>query len=333
MAVLLTGGAGFIGSHTCVELINAGEQVILFDNFINSVPDIPGLIGEITGVAPVCYTGNLLDEAALARVFKEQDIQSVIHFAGLKAVGESAERPLDYYTVNVGGSLKLLHAMKAAGCRRIVFSSSATVYGIHNPVPYVEGMPVAPANTYGRTKAAVEHILEDLASSDSGWSVMLLRYFNPVGAHASGLIGENPQGIPNNLTPYIGRVAAGLLPMLNVFGNDYDTPDGTGVRDYIHVLDLARGHLCALNYAKNNTGCEAVNLGTGRGYSVLDVLHSYERACGRAIPYEFAPRREGDLAAYWSDTSKARKLFGWSAEKDLDEMCADAWNFASKRYV
>lgn len=332
MAVLLTGGAGFIGSHTCVSLLEAGEDVVIFDNLSNSSPDVVGRIREITGRDVALVQGDMLDSASLHAVFFAHKIESVIHFAGLKSVPESVERPLDYYTTNITGTLNLLRVMQEHGCRRMVFSSSATVYATATEMPCREASPVAAINPYGQTKIMLETIMRDLFASDERWSFMLLRYFNPVGAHKSGLIGENPTGIPGNLVPYISQVAAGRLPRLMIYGDDYDTPDGTGVRDYIHVTDLAEGHLAALEYVRRNEGCEAVNLGTGTGYSVRDVLEAYERACGRKLPAELAPRRAGDPAECRADASKAKRLLGWSAARGLDEMCEDSWRFAKRIY-
>jgi len=332
MAVLLTGGAGFIGSHTCVEFVMAGETVIVLDDYSNAKPEVMDKIKEITGKSIKGFRVNLSDEAPLREVFKRNEIESVVHFAGRKAVGESVDMPLLYYTTNVSGTLNLLRVMEEFSCRKIVFSSSATVYGADNEIPYREDMSLYPSNPYGQTKAMIERIITDLCASDSRWSAVLLRYFNPIGAHNSGLIGEDPEGIPNNLAPYIAQVAAGKLPHLNVYGGDYPTGDGTGVRDYIHVVDLALGHLEALRYTRENMGCEAVNLGSGRGYSVLEVLRSYEKTCGKKLPYIIAPRRPGDLAEFYADTSKAKKLLDWEAKRSLDEMCQDSWRFALNMY-
>ena len=332
MAILVTGGTGFIGSHTVVELINAGKEVVIVDNFSNSKPEVLNRIEKITGTRPVFYQADLLDKPAIDRIFEEQKIDAVIHFAGFKAVGESVHKPLEYYHNNITGTLMLCQSMKEHQCKRIVFSSSATVYGMNNPVPFKEGMPTSATNPYGYTKVMIEQILTDLAASDPRWSVSLLRYFNPIGAHPSGLLGEDPNGIPNNLLPYVSQVAAGLRPEVVVYGNDYDTPDGTGVRDYIHVVDLALGHLAAVKYVLENTGVEAVNLGTGQGSSVLEIVSAYSRACGRQLPYRIAPRRPGDIATCYADTEKARLLFGWEAKRGIDEMCADSWHFAQNRY-
>ncbi len=326
--ILVTGGAGFIGSHTCVELLNAGYGVIVVDNFSNSKPEALKRIQQITGKDLKFYENDILDLPALEKIFSENKIDAVIHFAGLKAVGESVHKPLEYYHNNITGTLMLLSAMKKFGCKNIVFSSSATVYGVHNKAPFVETMPTnSSTNPYGYTKVMIEQILKDVYVADNEWSIALLRYFNPIGAHKSGLLGENPNGIPNNLFPYIAQVATGKLKCLGVFGNDYDTPDGTGVRDYIHVVDLARGHLNALQYVLDNKGVEAINLGTGKGSSVLDVLHAFERACGKTLPYEIKPRREGDIDTCYADTTKAKELLHWEAEYDIDDMARDGWNF------
>lgn len=326
--ILVTGGAGFIGSHTCVELLNAGHEIVILDNFSNSKPEALNRIRKITGKDFKFYEADLLNLSDVEKAFKENDISAVIHFAGLKAVGESVQKPVEYYHNNITGTLMLIQAMRKYNCKKIVFSSSATVYGVNNPVPYVETMPTnSSTNPYGYTKVMIEQILKDVYVSDNDWSVVLLRYFNPIGAHKSGLIGEDPNGIPNNLFPYIAQVATGKLEALGVFGNDYDTPDGTGVRDYIHVVDLATGHLNALNYALEHKGVEAVNLGTGKGSSVMDVLHAFEKACGKELPYVIKPRRAGDIAICYADTQKAKELLGWEAKYQLDEMAADGWNF------
>ena len=309
MAILVTGGAGYIGSHTCVELLNAGKEIVVLDNFVNSKPEALKRISDITGKSFKSYEVDLLDRDGVRRVFEQNQIDAVIHFAGLKAVGESCKIPLRYYHNNITGTLILCQVMAEAGCKKIVFSSSATVYGMH-------------------TKLFIEQILTDIQKADPEWSVALLRYFNPIGAHKSGLIGEDPNGIPNNLLPYIAQVATGKLSDLAIYGDDYDTPDGTGVRDYIHVVDLAVGHLKALDYIMGRTGVEAINLGTGKGYSVLDVVHAFEKACGKPIKHHIAPRRDGDIATSYADASKAKELLGWSAEHTLDEMCADSWNFS-----
>lgn len=331
MTVLLTGGAGYIGSHTAVELLNAGHDVIIVDNYANSSPIVAQRITQITGKAIRCYEADAADQAALERIFQENAIDSVIHFAGLKAVGESVRLPLDYYRNNLDSTLALLAAIEAHGVRQLIFSSSATVYGKHAALPYREDAETGPCtNPYGWTKLFIEQILRDYAAAHPDFSVVLLRYFNPVGAHESGLMGEDPRDIPNNLMPYIARVAVGTLPYLNVFGNDYPTPDGTGVRDYIHVTDLATGHMAALDYAAAHTGVEVFNLGTGTGYSVLDMVHAFSRACGRDIPYRIAPRRSGDIAACYADVTKAKEVLGWSARLGIDDMCRSAWNWQSR---
>lgn len=325
--ILVTGGAGFIGSHTVVELLGSGYDVVVMDNFSNSKPEALNRIRKITGKEFGFYEADMLDPKAMDRIFEENRIDAVIHFAGLKAVGESVAKPLEYYHNNITGTLLLIQAMVKAGCKRIVFSSSATVYGPVNKAPYTEDMPTSATNPYGYTKVMIEQILRDLCVSDPEWSVSLLRYFNPIGAHESGLIGEDPNGIPNNLLPYICQVAVGKLERLGIFGDDYDTPDGTGVRDYIHVVDLAKGHLCALKYVLENKGCDAVNLGTGKGSSVYDVLRSFEKACGKELPYKVMPRRPGDLATCYADPTKAKEVFGWEATLTLDEMTSSSWNF------
>lgn len=328
--ILVTGGAGFIGSHTCVELLESGYEVIILDNLCNSKEESVNRIEQITGKKVKFYKTDMLDLDGMAEIFEKNEISAVIHFAGLKAVGESVEKPLEYYHNNITGTINLLRVMKRYGCKTIVFSSSATVYGVNNKAPYTEDMPTSATNPYGYTKVMIEQILHDLTVPDSEWSVAALRYFNPIGAHKSGLIGEDPNGIPNNLVPYIAQVASGRLAKLRVFGNDYDTPDGTGVRDYIHVVDLAKGHISALKYALEHKGFTPVNLGTGKGSSVLDVVKAYERACGKEIPVEITARRAGDIATSYADTSLAKKLFGWEAELDIDDMCRDSWNFTVK---
>ena len=330
MAVLVTGGAGYIGSHTCVELLGAGYDVVILDNFSNSRPEAVRRIGQIAQADTVLCDVDLLDREGVERVFDEHKIDSVIHFAGLKAVGESVREPLKYYQNNIGGTLSLCDAMRRHGCKRLVFSSSATVYGMNPNVPFREDYPLSATNPYGWTKLMIEQILSDVCQSDDEWAVSLLRYFNPVGAHSSGLIGEDPRGLPNNLMPYIAQVAAGKLPYLNVFGNDYDTPDGTGLRDYLHVVDLAAGHLKALEYVTQHKGIEAVNLGTGRGTSVFEMIKAFEEASGVRVPYKIQGRRPGDIATCYADPSKAREMFGWSTSRGLDEMCADLWNFIRK---
>ena len=327
MSILVTGGAGYIGSHTCVELLNHDKEIIIVDNFSNSKPEVLDKIKELTGKDFIFYEADLLDYDKIDAIFKDNSIDSVIHFAGLKAVGESVEKPLEYYHNNITGSLILFDVMRNNGCKKIVFSSSATVYGTSQDVPFKEEYPTSATNPYGYTKVMIERILNDIYVSDNDWSIALLRYFNPIGAHPSGLIGEDPQGIPNNLVPYISKVAVGELPYLNVFGDDYNTPDGTGVRDYLHVVDLALGHLGALNYIQDSQGVEAINLGTGIGYSVLDVLHAYEKACGKELPYKLTPRRAGDIATCYADPQKAKNLLGWSATFSIDQLCKDSWNF------
>ncbi|MCL2578867.1 MAG: UDP-glucose 4-epimerase GalE [Oscillospiraceae bacterium] len=328
MAVLLTGGAGYIGSHTSAELLGAGYNVVIADNFSNSTPETVRWIGQLAGRTPALCKVDLLERDGIDRVFTQYEIDSVIHFAGLKAVGQSVQAPLMYYHNNITGTLNLCEAMKKHNCKRIVFSSSATVYGTGTNVPFREDDPLSATNPYGWTKLMIEQILRDVWESDHEWSVALLRYFNPVGAHNSGLIGEVPRGVPNNLMPYIAQVATGKRPHLNVFGNDYHTPDGTGVRDYMHVLDLASGHIKALEYIKQNCGVEAVNLGTGRGTSVLEMVAAFEAVSGMRIPYVIQPRRPGDISICYADPTKAKVLLGWTAKRGLEEMCADLWNFA-----
>ena len=326
--ILLTGGTGFIGSHTAVELLGAGENVILLDDLSNSERSVADRVEKITGRPVAFYQADASDQAALERVFTEKTIDAVIHFAGFKAVGESVRKPVEYYRNNLDTALTLLEVMREHGVKRFIFSSSATVYGMSGNVPFTEDMPTGGCtNPYGWTKCMIEQILRDAAAADPELSVVLLRYFNPIGAHESGLIGEKPNGIPNNLMPYITQEAAGILPQLAVFGDDYPTSDGTGVRDYIHVVDLAKGHVAALRYAMRHTGAEAVNLGTGRGYSVLDIVRAFEEANGVKIPYRIAPRRAGDLAVCYAETEKAKRLLGWQAEKDLVDMCRDSWRW------
>ena len=331
MSILVTGGAGFIGSHTCVELLNAGYDTIILDNLCNSKSESVKRIKEITGKDVKFYECDIRDREGLDKIFAENSVDAVIHFAGLKAVGESCEKPLEYYDNNIGGTVILCEAMKAAGCKKIVFSSSATVYGSENPSPLKEDMPEGKTtNPYGTTKLYIERILKDLYASDNDWSISLLRYFNPIGAHKSGRIGEDPNGIPNNLVPYIAQVAIGRRDFLNVFGDDYDTADGTGVRDYIHVVDLALGHIKAVEKVLKETGCNTYNLGTGNGYSVLDVVKAFEKASGKAVKYVVAPRRPGDIATCYSDPSKAKAELGWVAERGIDEMCEDSWRWQSQ---
>jgi len=326
--VLLTGAAGYIGSHTAVELLNAGEDAVIVDDLSNSEESVIDRIEKITGKRPVFYRGDVADKSLMLRVFQENKISAVMHFAGFKAVGESVEKPLAYYRNNIDTTLSLLETMARFGCGRFIFSSSATVYGMSNDVPFRETASAGGCtNPYGWTKYMIERILTDAAAADPEMSVVLLRYFNPIGAHESGLIGEKPNGIPNNLMPYITQVAVGQLDHLRVFGNDYPTPDGTGVRDYIHVVDLAKGHLAALRFSETHRGTEIINLGTGTGYSVLDVIRAFETATGVHIPYEIAPRRSGDIAVCYADPGKAHRLLGWRAEKTLEEMCADSWRW------
>ena len=329
MAVLLTGGAGYIGTHTAIEVAKSGYDVVIADNLVTSCPEAVKRAEELAGAPFPFYQVDVADEEGLEKVFASHTIEAVIHFAGLKAVGESVEKPLEYYENNLGSTLTLLKVMKRHGCSRIVFSSSATVYGTPETVPITETMPVGRSctNPYGWTKVFIEQILRDAAHADPELSVVLLRYFNPIGAHESGRIGENPNGIPNNLMPYISQVAVGRLPRLRVFGNDYPTPDGTGVRDYIHVVDLAKGHVAALSYGTGHKGVEAFNLGTGTGYSVLDLVHTFERVNGVKIPYDIVERRAGDIAECYADASRAEKELGWKAEKTLEDMCRDTWNW------
>ena len=328
MAVLITGGAGYIGSHTCVEMLNAGMDIVVIDNFCNSSPKSCERVREITGKDFPLIECDIRDEEKLREVFAAYQIESVIHFAGIKAVGESCVKPLEYYDNNIGGTVTLLEVMKQAGVKTIVFSSSATVYGEHNKVPFREDMVAGgTTNPYGTTKYFIEIILKDLCASDPDWSVSLLRYFNPIGAHESGRIGEAPNGIPNNLMPYIAQVAVGKREKLSVFGNDYDTPDGTGVRDYIHVVDLAKGHVAAVKRAETVKGCEIFNLGTGVGVSVLELVNAFEKATGVKIPYVIAPRRPGDIAYSYADASKAWRVLGWKTEKTAEDACRDTWRW------
>lgn len=327
MAILITGGAGYIGSHTCVELQNSGYDIVVVDNLSNSKKGVLSRIEAITGKPVRFYQADVLDREALREIFRKEKIEAVIHFAGLKAVGESVQIPLAYYENNISGTVVLCQVMEEFSVKKIVFSSSATIYGMSETMPLTEDMPLGAINPYGRTKLFNEYILRDLTVSDPEWSVSLLRYFNPIGAHPSGTIGEDPRGIPNNLMPYIAQVAVGRLDHLNVFGNDYPTPDGTGVRDYIHVVDLAKGHVKAVQWVLENTGCDAVNLGTGHGVSVLDLVHAFEEATGVHIPYEIAPRRAGDPATVYADCSKAKRVLGWEAELDTRRMCEDTWRW------
>ncbi len=331
MAVLVTGGAGFIGSHTVVELQNEGYEVVVVDNLSNSSSKSLERVKEITGKPVKFYEADILDSAALDKIFAENDIDSVIHFAGLKAVGESVQKPWEYYNNNITGSLVLFDAMRRHGVKNIIFSSSATVYGTPAEIPVTEKCPKGEiTNPYGQTKSMLEQILTDIQKADPEWNVILLRYFNPIGAHKSGKIGENPNGIPNNLMPYVTQVAVGKLKCLGVFGNDYDTPDGTGVRDYIHVVDLAIGHVKSIEKLKENPGLKIYNLGTGTGYSVLDIVKNFEEATGVSVPYEIKPRRAGDIATNYADASLAKKELSWVAERGIKEMCEDAWRWQSQ---
>ena len=330
MKVLVTGGAGYIGSHTCVELLDAGYEIVVMDNFSNSKPASLERIKKVTGKDFKFYETDLLDEKGMDKIFDENDIDAVVHFAGLKAVGESVAMPLEYYHNNITGTLILCASMKKHGVKKIVFSSSATVYGNPATVPITEDFPLSTTNPYGSTKLMIENILRDLYVSDNDWSIALLRYFNPIGAHESGLLGEDPNGIPNNLMPYIARVAAGKLPHLNVFGSDYPTPDGTGVRDYIHVVDLSLGHLKALEWVAREKGVDAFNLGTGNGYSVLEMVKAFETASGKPVKYELVDRRPGDIAMCYANPAKAKEILGWEAKKGINEMCVDSWRFVDQ---
>ena len=325
--ILVTGGAGYIGSHTCVELLQAGFNVVVVDNLINSKRESLNRVQKITGKTLTFHEVDLLDQITLNKVFHESSIDTVIHFAGLKAVGESVEVPLKYYHNNLTGTLNLCHAMKTHNVKNMVFSSSATVYGDPEKVPIKEDFPVSPTNPYGRSKHMIEQILKDLAFSEEEWNIVLLRYFNPVGAHSSGIIGEDPNGLPNNLFPFITQVAVGKRPELSVFGDDYSTPDGTGVRDYIHVVDLAQAHIKALDRLKLNAGVEIFNVGTGQGYSVLEIVAAFENASGTTIPYKMVNRRPGDIATCYADVSKAKSQLGWNANYGIEEMCSDAWRW------
>lgn len=329
MSILVTGGAGYIGSHTCVELLNAGYEITVVDNLYNSSPKSLDRVKELTGKDFKFYECDIRDTEGMDKIFKENKIDAVIHFAGLKAVGESCEKPLEYYDNNIGGTLKLCEVMRNNGCKNIVFSSSATVYGMNNISPLKETMKTGgTTNPYGTTKYMIEIILEDICKADSEWNVTLLRYFNPIGAHKSGRIGENPNGIPNNLMPYITQVAIGKREFLSVYGDDYDTHDGTGVRDYIHVVDLAEGHVKAVkNILEGNKGVQIFNLGTGVGYSVLDIVKAFNKAYGKELPYKIAPRRAGDIATCYSDPSKAKEVLGWVAKRGIEEMCEDSWRW------
>lgn len=330
MKILVSGGTGYIGSHTCVELLNKGYDVVAFDNLYNSKIDVVDRVEKITGKKLIFYKADMLDKESMRPIFEEHKFDAVIHFAALKAVGESVQKPLAYYKNNISGSLNLCELMNEYGCKRIIFSSSATVYGAPKTVPITEDFPLSTTNPYGSTKLMLERIFSDFCVPDPEWSVVLLRYFNPIGAHESGLLGESPNGIPNNLMPYIAQVAAGKLECLGVFGNDYDTPDGTGVRDYIHVVDLAKGHVKALKKIEDNSGLSIYNLGTGKGYSVLDIVKNFEEATGVKIPYVIKERRPGDIATCYSDASKAERELGWKAEYGIKEMCADSWRWQSQ---
>ena len=330
MKILLTGGAGFIGSHTYVELLNAGHEAVIVDNFYNASPRVLERLEVITGKPVICHNVDVCDEAALDEVFSKYEFDAVIHFAGYKAVGESVAKPLEYYHNNLESTIVLCNVMRKYGVKRIVFSSSATVYGVSDTMPLVETMPTGCTNPYGWTKYMNEQILRDVAVANPDWAVALLRYFNPIGAHESGLIGEDPVGIPNNLMPYVTQVASGKREKLSVFGNDYDTHDGTGVRDYIHVVDLAKGHVAACEYLKDNVGCDVFNIGTGIGYSVLDLVHTFGRVNNLEIPYQIVERRPGDVARCFADATKAKEKLGWSAVKTLEDMCRDSWRWQSK---
>ncbi len=329
MRFLLTGGAGFIGSHTCVEMLNAGYDVVVADNLYNSSRRVIDRVEELTGKKVIFEEADMTDTQAVERIFSQYQLDGVIHFAAYKAVGESVVKPLAYYRNNLDCTLTVCEAMQRHGVKRFIFSSSATVYGIPDHMPLDETMPTGCTNPYGWTKYMNERILTDTAAANPDWSVVLLRYFNPIGAHESGRIGEMPNGIPNNLLPYVTQVAAGKLPMLHVYGNDYPTRDGTGVRDYIHVVDLAKGHVAAAAYATKHTGAEIINLGTGNGYSVLEIIHTFEKVNGLTIPYQIEARRPGDIAECWADPAKAEKLLHWHAEKNLEDMCRDSWRWQS----
>ena len=331
MAVLVTGGTGYIGAHTCVKLLEAGREVIILDNLANSKGSVVEALMESTGKTPLFYYGDIRDKVRLGQIFSQHEIDSVLHFAGLKAVGESVKKPVEYYDNNIAGTIALLECMQEFGCKRIVFSSSATVYGGQNPVPFQEDMPTSAVNPYGQTKVMIEQILRDLFRADPSWGISILRYFNPLGAHESALIGEDPNGIPNNLLPYVVGVAAGQFPYLHIYGDDYDTPDGTGVRDYIHVEDLAEGHLRALELLEKGPRLDVFNLGTGRGYSVKEVVEAFQRATGIEIACKIQPRRPGDIAACYADVSRAKEVLGWQAKKSLEQMCASAWAFRKQK--
>ena len=330
MTILVTGGAGYIGSHTCIELLNAGYQVVIIDNFCNSKPEVINRIQKITDKTATLIQGDVRDKSLLRTVFKQHPIKTVIHFAGLKAVAESVANPLRYYDNNVLGSLALVEVMAEFNVKKLVFSSSATVYGFSDTKPIPETAPLSPFNPYGHTKRMVEQILEDLSVSDSAWNIALLRYFNPVGAHESGMIGEDPNGIPNNLMPYVSQVAAGKLKQLSIFGNDYPTADGTGVRDYIHVVDLALGHVAAVEVLNKSCGLITVNLGAGHGYSVLELVHTFQEVTGKAIPYKIVERRAGDIAMYFADATLAKQKLAWQTQRDLADICRDTWRWQSQ---
>ncbi|MDT0602776.1 UDP-glucose 4-epimerase GalE [Thalassotalea castellviae] len=330
MSLLITGGTGYIASHTVVELLNLNKDIVIVDNLSNSSTLVLDRITQITGKTVTFIEADICDEAALNRIFEQHSIEAVIHFAGLKAVGESNEIPLAYYQNNVAGSVTLFRVMAQHNVKNLVFSSSATVYGENNPAPLVETMPTSATNPYGQTKLMVEHILQDLAKSDDTWSIACLRYFNPIGAHETGLIGENPNGIPNNLLPYVAQVAVGRLPQLQVFGDDYDTVDGTGVRDYIHVVDLAVGHVKALENLSKISGCQPINIGTGNGTSVLEIVNAFKEISGQDIPYAIVPRRAGDIATVYADASVANELLGWQASRDINAMITDTWRWQSE---
>ncbi len=327
MKILVTGGTGFIGSHTCVKLLEAGHQVVIIDNLINSKKEIVAKIEILGKKSMEFYEGDIRDVNRLEEIFTHHNIDAVIHFAGLKSVGESVSMPLEYYDNNVNGTIQLLKVMKKFKCKKIVFSSSATVYGMNDNVPFEEDDPLSTTNPYGATKKMIEEIMQDLYVGDQDFAIALLRYFNPIGAHPSGLIGESPNGIPNNLLPYIAKVASGELEELSVFGDDYDTIDGTGVRDYIHIQDLAEGHIAALNYVQAQSGIEAFNLGTGEGYSVLQVIHAFEKASDQIVKYKVVPRRSGDIGSCYASTQKSKNILHWEAKLDLPTMCLDAWNY------
>ncbi|MCY9805154.1 UDP-glucose 4-epimerase GalE [Vibrio scophthalmi] len=329
MNVLVTGGAGYIGSHTCIQLIEAGFAPVIVDNLYNSKQSVLKRIKKVSGVEPKFVKADIRDKQSLVQVMLDNNIEAVIHFAGLKAVGESVEKPLEYYDNNVNGSLVLVDAMRDAHVTRLIFSSSATVYGDPASVPITEEFPTSATNPYGRSKLIVEECLTDFQKANPDWSITLLRYFNPVGSHPSGALGEDPQGTPNNLMPFVAQVAVGRREFVSIFGNDYPTKDGTGVRDYIHVMDLADGHIAALQHVGPKTGLHVYNLGTGNGYSVLDMIRAFEKACGKPIPHQFAPRRNGDIAECWADPSKAKQDLKWSAKRNLDEMTTDSWNWQS----